>query len=211
MQIKYHIKYQAITRTLQTLAMLIIIVPSVASAADGNCQCGLCVDDCACCCLKCDMGEEEKTCWQCECKQVCIPKVVFPWQKNRCNPCANNGACVRTVRVLKKKTIECPKREYKWEPKMIGGCGCCGNGCCCDGNCCDGGSCCDGGMLLGATQFSGSPMLADQGTLAAPVPATDATEIATVHVAKPVKFRQPPTSESKSIRLLPKPVANIFN
>ncbi|WP_417748521.1 hypothetical protein [Rosistilla oblonga] len=164
------------------------------TARAANCQCGLCADDCACCTLKVDKVDEKKTAWEVECKQVCIPKVVFPWQK-RCNPCANNGACVRTVRVLKKKEYKCPKLEFTWTPKMIGGCGCCGGGnnCCDDGSC---GSCDNGGYLLGENDLQ--PALTpsiptpaiDNGVLQ--TAATDAMierQVPTVHVARPVGLK----------------------
>lgn len=80
-----------------------------------------------CCELKVEQGEKEKHCWNVECETICIPRVVFPWQKSCCDPRVNNGAWTRTVRVLKKHTYTCPTCEYSWSPVDRG---CCGVGCC---------------------------------------------------------------------------------
>lgn len=155
-----------------------------------DCQCGLCADNCACCTLKVEKVDEKHTAWEVECKQVCIPKVVFPWQK-RCNPCANNGACVRTVRKLKKTEYKCPTLEFTWTPKMIGGCGCCsgGNGCCGDSGCdsnCDSGSC-----LLGNADLQ-APATPGMGSRVMQTAATEemiGNEVPTVHVARPTGLK----------------------
>ncbi len=57
--------------------------------------------------------DEDKECFDVESKVICIPRVVFPWQK-KCNPCANNGAWTRTICVLKTEKYKCPKCEYTW-------------------------------------------------------------------------------------------------
>ena len=120
------------------LAALICMTNRHAIGIDG-CQCGLCTEQCNTCCLKCECKDDKKTGFDVECKTICIPKVVFPWQK-KCNPCANNGACVRVVRVLKTKEVKGKKMAFEWTPAMIGGCGC--RGCdCCDSGCCDSGAC----------------------------------------------------------------------
>ena len=95
-----------------------------------------------CCEFNVECGKEEKSCWLVECEQICVPRVVFPWQtrKARCRSqagccsacshgcgtctCVNNGARVRTVKKLKKHKYECPKCEYEWTPRTI-----CGGGC----------------------------------------------------------------------------------
>ena len=103
----------------------------------------------ACCTLKAEQVDEERSCWEVECEEICIPRVVFPWQKDCCNPCANNGAVVRKVKRLKSKTYSCPACEYTWEPSASHrrpcGCGACqhcqsGSGCgdaACDVTCAD--------------------------------------------------------------------------
>lgn len=63
------------------------------------------------CQLKCDETKEKKTCYEVDYKTVCIPKVYPPWKKN-CQPqCAE----ARSVKVLNKKTYECPRCNYSWE------------------------------------------------------------------------------------------------
>ena len=79
------------------------------------------------CKLTVEKVDEEKTGFDVESKVVCIPRVVFPWQK-KCNPCANNGARLRTVCALTTEKYKCPKCEYSWKAekrpdpcvKMIG-------------------------------------------------------------------------------------------
>ena len=62
------------------------------------------------CQLEIEKGKEKKSCWEIECKAICIPKVTFPWQK--C--CQPKCAKVKYVNVLKKKTWECEVCKTKW-------------------------------------------------------------------------------------------------
>lgn len=96
--------------------------------ATGCCVCPQCQHRCQ---LKAERVEEERECFEVESKVVCIPRVVFPWQKQCCDPCFNNGARTRRVCVLKTETYQCPKCEYSWTLEngvgggacdMIGGC-----------------------------------------------------------------------------------------
>ncbi len=85
-----------------------------------------CLDQTGCCnrCPACDhycdfsvdVVDEKKECFEVESKVICIPRVVFPWQRN-CNTVCNNGARTRRVCVLKTKEYKCPKCEYTWEAK----------------------------------------------------------------------------------------------
>jgi len=68
------------------------------------------------------------------CKDICIPRIVLPWQKGRCTCgkggkdgdgkdgcCAiHNGAKTKSVRVLKKYEYECGRCKYKWTPMPKG-------------------------------------------------------------------------------------------
>ena len=128
----------------------------------GGCDDGCCLTcpQCnGCCDLKSEKVDEDKHCWKVECKPICIPRIVFPWQKplrggrhgngycdsctggaccgdGCCNECrSHNGAHVKIIKVLKKHTYTCPTCKYSWTPPE-----CCGDGCSGDG-CCDG---CDG-------------------------------------------------------------------
>lgn len=56
--------------------------------------------------------KEEKYCWKVETKQVCIPRVRFPWSKP-CDPLQCGK--VRTVRAMKKHTYESEKCAVEWE------------------------------------------------------------------------------------------------
>jgi hypothetical protein len=102
---------------------------------------GHCVTVCPKCRTSCQLEvvseKEEKSCWQVECDQVCVPRVVFPWQtgkthsqcragcydsrSNSGGPCTcfNNGAWVRTIKKLKKHSYECPACKYEWTTKTV--------------------------------------------------------------------------------------------
>ena len=95
--------------------------------------------------------EIEKTCFKVEPKVVCIPRVVFPWQKARkaacaactacngkgCTACVQNGARLRRVCVLKTEKYKCPACEYTWSAEKKGTCGLCQRAGC-NGEYCDG-------------------------------------------------------------------------
>ena len=105
-------------------------------------QCGKCNGTCY---LKVEQSTKEKSCFKVEAKQICIPRVRFPWQtKDKCNRCdaCDSGQCcstqcgrVKTILVLKKHKYECPACKYSWE---IAGGGCCDSANC-DG--CSSGNC----------------------------------------------------------------------
>lgn len=63
---------------------------------------------------------DEKYCYQVECKQLCIPKIRWPWQS-----CCDAPQCgrVKTVKVLKRVEYECEACGYRWElqPAPCGG------------------------------------------------------------------------------------------
>jgi hypothetical protein len=126
---------------------------------------------CSCCKLKVDEGEHEKYCWEIECKEICVPRVVFPWQNpglcrsegchagrraggcdgcEGCSSCAGGGCGGRCVKhngafVVKVKIPK--KHKYKcpkceYEWEAVRKGRCCrGSGCGCPDGRCDG-SCC---------------------------------------------------------------------
>ncbi|NND96736.1 MAG: hypothetical protein HKN47_05335 [Pirellulaceae bacterium] len=117
-----------------------------------------CLDQTGCChrCPDCDyvckfdaeQGETEKACFEVECKTICIPRVVFPWQMKNCkscgacdgkgcSSCVNNGAKLRQIRVLKSKKYTCPECQYSWSAEKVERCGGCATGC---GGCAGGAS-----------------------------------------------------------------------
>jgi hypothetical protein len=100
---------------------------------------------------------------------VCIPRVVFPWQKGKChgscescdgvgcNQCVHNGARTRTVCVLTTDKYKCPRCQYTWSAERNP----CGPGC--DSSC---DAACDAGFgstrqpwSLSATPRSPRPMI----------------------------------------------------
>ena len=95
------------------------------------------------CELSVDLEDVAKNCYCVEEKAVCIPRIVFPWQKRACcgspscdgscdgvcddycdgncnGNCGvkccryNNGACTKYVRVLKKFEYKCKVCKYEW-------------------------------------------------------------------------------------------------
>ena len=102
-----------------------------------GCPCFTCPSCRHTCNLEAELVDAEKICFETEEKVICIPRVVFPWQKNKraccgcteqpCSNCTHNGAKTRKICVLKVKTYTCPECEYTWSPKekeCIPACGC---------------------------------------------------------------------------------------
>ena len=159
------------------IAFVAVSVGSLLSLADVSAGWGgkKILDQTGCCkrCPACDhvcnldaeQVEEEKTCFDVETKVICIPRVVFPWQKKKscdscdacdgrgCSVCVHNGARVRKVCVLKTDKYKCPKCEYTWsaekKPCTVG---------CCDTAGCDTGCAtapCDAGVIgMGQANYS---------------------------------------------------------
>lgn len=104
---------------------------------------GLCKQCPSCdCSLDAKMVDVEKSCFEVETKTICIPRVVFPWQRAKacgscdacdgsgCKTCVNNGAKTRCIKVIKKKKYTCPECKYSWTPNASGGCdSACDDGC----------------------------------------------------------------------------------
>ena len=152
-------------KLISKFVLLTAIVAAVAHlAATTNARAGIlgtrCLDQTGCClrCPACDhvckldaeKVDEEIDCFDVETKVICIPRVVFPWQKkkcrscsscdgNGCSNCVNNGARTRRICVLKPSSYECPKCKYTWSVEKRGGCsgGCAAGQCCCDASACD--------------------------------------------------------------------------
>ena len=77
------------------------------------------------CKLDAESDEEDRLCLDVETKVVCIPRVVFPWQRKAtsacdscdgggCSNCVHNGARVREVCVIKPSSYTCPTCKYTW-------------------------------------------------------------------------------------------------
>ncbi len=84
-----------------------------------------CDSTCATCRSKVETEKVEKTCFETECKQICVPKVTFPWQKHHTAHSCDSGCCdaehcapkygrVINVNTLKKRKYECEKCVHKW-------------------------------------------------------------------------------------------------
>lgn len=121
---------------LPFLGLIWTATPAVRLAAAGCLdQTGICNRCPSCnhyCHLSAKIEKVEKECFKIESKVICIPRVVFPWQKPKhhrgcfrcggggCTNCINNGARKRTVCVLVQDTYECPECKYKWSAKKCG-------------------------------------------------------------------------------------------
>lgn len=102
-----------------------------------------CCDRCPACGYVCELKSEvvdaKRDCFEVESKVICIPRVVFPWQRSQvsrgcgqcdgggCGACSHNGARLRTVCVLKPDSYTCPECEYSWKAKKRGSS--CATGC----------------------------------------------------------------------------------
>jgi hypothetical protein len=94
----------------------------------GSCKrCPACDYQCK---LNAEIVDEEKPCFDVESKVICIPRVVFPWQRKKClscgacdglgcTHCVNNGARTRRISVLKNDSYKCPKCKYSWSAEKI--------------------------------------------------------------------------------------------
>ncbi|MEM6469942.1 MAG: hypothetical protein AAF802_10345 [Planctomycetota bacterium] len=113
---------------------------STAFAGDGgklsqtglSCRCPICDHHCE---LTVDETEEKRTCYEIETKIICIPRVVFPWQKKKhacsscsscdgagCTSCVHNGAKLRRVCVAKPKEYKCPACKFTWKAEKNASC-----------------------------------------------------------------------------------------
>ena len=137
------------TKTNQYLALAAML--SVSLTASTMVQAGhgkwlsqtgcVCCPECNHCCeLKAEQVKEEKSCFDVESKLICIPRVVFPWQRKSatascascdscdgqgCKSCIHNGARVRRICVLTTEKYECPACEYTWSPRSKSDCDSC--------------------------------------------------------------------------------------
>lgn len=118
---------------------LLIVGVLFVYTADTFANDGCCCPECGTktCIAKPVTKKVKKTVFNVEKKDICIPKFRFPWQMKKNNAAtagcdsscdSSNGACgksdcgcapkcgrVITVKVLKKKSIECEKCGYEWE------------------------------------------------------------------------------------------------
>ncbi|GAA4449278.1 hypothetical protein [Novipirellula rosea] len=123
--------YQKLRMTLAAGLLSIATIPFVANEAAAGFghklvdQTGCCTKCPACdhaCNFSVDVVDETKTCFEVESKVICIPRVVFPWQKGNCDAVCNNGAKTRRICVLKTKDYKCPKCEYSWSAEKKATC-----------------------------------------------------------------------------------------
>tara|TARA_R110002049_G_scaffold4601_5_gene32584 strand:- start:811597 stop:812244 length:648 start_codon:yes stop_codon:yes gene_type:complete len=122
-----------------------------------GCPCFTCPSCKHTCNLEAELVDAEKVCFETEEKVICIPRVVFPWQKRSasaccgcteqpCSRCIHNGAKTRKICVLKPKSYTCPECEYSWSPKekpCAAGCAPCAEGCGAGAEGCGAGVSCD--------------------------------------------------------------------
>ena len=100
--------------------------PGHAGKSGHGCRTVKCPQCCHDCVFSAEKSKKTDSCYEVECKPICIPRVVFPWQKGCCSCgkdggkdgcCAvHNGAKKRSVRVLKKYEYECSHCKYQWTP-----------------------------------------------------------------------------------------------
>ena len=91
------------------MALLPFFAPS-ALASEFGCQC--CQSCGGACVLKVTEVEEDDTCYEVECEEVCIPAVRFPWESCRTPKCGR----VRLVAKLKEEKSKKTTCKYEWVP-----------------------------------------------------------------------------------------------
>ena len=194
------------------ISLAIAVNQANAGCCDAGCESGcLSCPSCnvSCCELKSEAIEVEKSCWKVECKKICVPRVVFPWQKpcrTSCDGCCdsgcascdacncNNGACVKTVKVLKKHKYKCPSCKYTWTPVET-----CATGCdtgCCDTGCASG----SGGVIIESDSHEQPEPAAEPADDVPPAPPASASKKSNRAKAKMVSLRV-----SRSLKMLISP------
>ena len=89
---------------LTASGLLVLALANTAFASEFGCPC--CQSCGGACVLKAEQVEEDETCYDVECKEVCIPAVRFPWDSYRTPKCGR----VRVIARLKedtRKTTSC--------------------------------------------------------------------------------------------------------
>ena len=120
-------------RTLLTVASVLTLVLTSPAHAGLFREHGGCKPACECevvwgCCPKYATEKVEKSGFEVECEQICVPKVRLPWQ----DPCTPRCAFVVCVNRLKKSTKPMGEKcEIKWEAKPY--CSRCLKPACCGG------------------------------------------------------------------------------
>ena len=76
-----------------------------------------CAKDCCAkdCCAEVVTKKDRQSCWDVECKEVCVPPVRLPWFGSCLQVCGR----VRAVHVLKKHEREVDKKETQWSVKSV--------------------------------------------------------------------------------------------
>lgn len=91
-------------------AAVALVVMSANGAIAGEFGCPCCQSCGGACVLKVEQVEEEETCYEVECKEVCIPAVRFPWDRCRTPKCGR----VRVVSKLKEDKTTKTACKYEW-------------------------------------------------------------------------------------------------
>ena len=139
---KHHSFTVGATLLMALATQLVSPQPAIAGKFLDQTGCSQCCPECKHACkLDVEEIEVEKKCFEVESEVICIPRVVFPWQRKSvrracdscdgrgCNTCCHKGAKTRKVKILSSRKYKCPKCEYTWsaEKKPCGPCG--GGGC----------------------------------------------------------------------------------
>jgi len=109
-------------RVLCALLLVAAAAPSFAqepapesSASSDAIPCAACLRKI--CRTHCEPANETKTCWDIECKDICVPQVQLPCWLRWFEPLARCE--VRTVKVLKEKSYEVDTCAYRWEVETV--------------------------------------------------------------------------------------------
>lgn len=110
---------------LKMFALVAIAVTAnvAATAGESNRRQRACCPRCGEACYRTvSVGKEKKHCWVVDTKTICIPKVRFPWERDRDKDgCCKKGCPspksgrTKCVRVLLKCEYECEVCKYHWD------------------------------------------------------------------------------------------------
>lgn len=95
---------------MRVLLAVVATISYFGSASAGQFGCPSCQSCGGACVLQVEQVDDEETCYEVECKEICIPAVRFPWESCRIAKCGRT----RIVSKLKEETRETKACEYKW-------------------------------------------------------------------------------------------------
>ena len=95
---------------MRRFPLLLAVLTLPGAVVAGQFGCPTCQSCGGACVLKAEVVTEDETCYDVECKDVCIPAIRFPWDSCREPKCGR----VRRVATLKTDSRETKACKYEW-------------------------------------------------------------------------------------------------